>query len=338
MNTKAFAVVLSMMFLLSAVIVLADSSDGVYTDPNYRDPPDADFVITVENLPTFTSSSQAFTVSWNVNSADFASDANSAGYLAYLLGQAYNVSPNGPGGNSYEVEGSGGYHNYTATDECLPSWVDWNVDGTGESSVFNLVIRPALQQVAEDTHGSYWIYWAITYPSGLFETTTDTFLVEFDLDVEWDGGVIVPDTYNLYRLNFDYGLGGQGNYYLETRVSTESDQGYCVFSVPDTAPVRDGYVFKGWSTVSGATQTSVGETYTVHIGNADTRVSDTDNGKLYQVTLYAVWEAVEDQVVTLPDFLQDLLDLLSDPWVMILLFVGVFCVALIVRSRKMGEW
>lgn len=338
MNHRALALMASVIFLMSAMVIVSEPSDGDWTDPNYRDPPEADFVITVENLPTFTSSSEAFTVSWSLNSTEFASDANSAGYLALVLGYTYNVSPTGPGGNPYEVEGSGGYLNYEATDECLPSWIDWNVSGSGESSVFNLVIRPALQQVSEDTYGSYWIYWSITYPSGLFDTTTARFLVQFDLEVEWDGGVIVPDTYNLYRLNLDYGLGGQGNYYLEKRVATESDAGYCVFSVPETAPSRDGYVFKGWSTVSGATQTSVGETYTVHVDNADTRVSDTDDGKLYQVTLYAVWEPVEDPDPILPDFFQDLLDLLSDPWVMILLFVGVFCVALIVRSRKMGEW
>lgn len=306
---------------------MAASSD-VWTDPNYRTPPEADNVINITDDLTFKSSDPAYTIRWDLNDSSGA-DSDKASMLSSYLGMCK------------EWTGSKYHQGYSYTvDSCLPSWITWDAglknDDLGQSW-YELVIRPALQQVSKDTHGDYWIYYECTYPKGIFATpTTITFLVKFSVDVSWSGGVIVPDKSSTFVLRLDYGFdSGANNKTLRQICSADASE--YRFNLIGTELTRDGFTFKGWATTSGSGYTDIGEEYPLNIGSASVQKSVDDKGNpVYTATIYAVWEEIEKEDPVIPDDLRDLLGLLQDPYVLGLFVLICFLVAVIVRVRRQG--
>ena len=313
----------SRVSLSSPVMTLGSDT---WTDPGYRDPPEADITVRVTDDLTFTSNASAYTVKWTINDSSGA-DSDKASMFAMKIGlcKEYNGSKYHTG-YSYSV------------DECIPSWITWDaglVNGDAETGWFELTIRPALQQVSEDTHGDYWIWFSCTYPRGLGSETT-TYLVEFSVDVSWAGGVIVPETYSTFILRLDFGLpNGANNISMRQQLSADATE--YRFPIKDYSAVRDGYTFKGWSMTSGSKTTDIGEEFPMNIGSASVLKSfDEDGNKVYTCTIYAVWEENEKPSVTIPDDLRDLLGLLQDPFVLGLFVLVCFLVAMVVRVRRQG--
>lgn len=295
-----------------------------WVDPNYRDPPKADHVITVTAPLKFKSNDPAYTLKWTLLNAPDSSDSVKAGTFAMAIG---NSKVSTFGSNSWKCSTGG-------VEPCLPSWITYDAGGTGfdENSWFEITIRPALQQVSEDTHGDYWMYFETSYPSGLFSTANDTWLIKLSVDVEWAGGVIVPEKYNEFILSYDYGIGGEGNFSYRQIVS-DSSKSY-EFVVPSSSPDRSGYEFRGWSINPGSEYSDIGEVFVLSASTPGVSVRTIDNKTIYEKTIYGVWKSTGSEPVPLPNFLEELLELLRNPVVMGGFLVFVFLSAFIVRSRR----
>lgn len=95
-----------------------------------------------------------------------------------------------------------------------------------------------------------------------------------------------PTTKYTYTLNYDAN-GGTGAPSADSWSTTDASIRYHSFTVKNTVPTREGYVFKGWKAKDGAD--------TIYTGGMTCAVSqfgnDVDkNGNTWTRTLYAVWE------------------------------------------------
>lgn len=91
--------------------------------------------------------------------------------------------------------------------------------------------------------------------------------------------VTEPPKYTYYARLYYNASGGSGAPSVQSdSIYAESASGYATFTIPSTKPVRQGFVFLGWSTSSSATSPGYqpGSTITVYY----------DSSK----TLYAVWQ------------------------------------------------
>ena len=91
--------------------------------------------------------------------------------------------------------------------------------------------------------------------------------------------VTEPPKYTYYARLYYNANGGSGAPSVQSdSIYAESASGYATFTIPSTKPVRQGFVFLGWSTSSSATSPGYqpGSTITVYY----------DSSK----TLYAVWQ------------------------------------------------
>lgn len=292
-----------------------------WIDPNYRDPPSADHVITVTAPLKFKSNDPAYTLRWINTEVSGVSDVNGARSFAWIAGnsKAYLA-----GGNDFKMSTGG-------IAPCLPSWITYdsgspNPYGYSEIGWFDIIIRPALQQVSEDTHGDYWMYFETESPG------KESWLIKLSVDVEWAGGVIVPEKYNEFILSYDYGIGGEGNFSYRQIVS-DSSKSY-EFVVLSTAPIRSGYEFRGWPINPGSEYSDIGEVFVLSASTPGVSVKSVDNKTTYEKTIYGVWKSTGSEPVPLPNFLEELLELLRNPVVMGGFLVFVFLSAFIVRSRR----
>lgn len=290
MKRAVLAVAIILMAMLPAVFV--EGSDA--SDPAYQDPPQADHVFQI-TMSDLTSNTPTQRVVYDMNSSS----------NEYLMAMAVACADYGKTGYSYEEQ------------HLLPSWVGWSTEvkyGDPERSSLTVSVSPALQQVSEDTHGDYWIWFECTYPNFLsYETTT--FLIMIHLDVSWAGTVIVPDSvFHTYRLTYD-SLGGSIHLSEVNVVPAELDDGVSMFVTSDKVPVKAGHVFKGWSTSSGQDQkVDVSDDYPFVSSRAD-HVDDSDpNNIVYDKTVYAVWGESNPFI---PDNLKGAAELLTDPAVII---------------------
>lgn len=281
--------ILLVVSVSSAVLPVSDA-----TDPSYQDPPQADHVFQI-TMFDLTSNTPTQRVIYDMNSSS----------NEYLMAMAVACADYGKTGYTYEEQ------------HLLPSWVGWSTEvkyGDPERSSLTVSVSPALQQVSEDTHGDYWIWFECTYPNFLsYETTT--FLIKIHLDVSWAGTVIVPDSvFHTYRLTYD-SMGGSILFSEANVVPADLDEGYSMFVTSDKVPVRTGYTFKGWSTSSGQDQmVDVPDDYPFLSIRAD-RVDDSDpNNIVYDKTIYAVWDESNPSI---PDNLKGAAELLTDPAVII---------------------
>ena len=222
------------------------------------------------------------------------------------------------------------------TDACVPSWIDAEIvkAGYGEyDDGVEITIRPALQAVSEDTHGDYWIYYSITQDlPGSSSTTTKTFLITFSVDVEWNGGVIVPDMYNQFIVNWDY---GNGYVVSTTPVTVASNVTSLSFSIPSDVPSREGKVFVGFSASRDGSVIDA-SSVVVHTGDSNVvGVEDGSGGMVYTATFYAVWET---QGLVIPTFWDGLIELFSDPLVLLFMAVMFLAVCLFIRNRNGGRY
>lgn len=95
-----------------------------------------------------------------------------------------------------------------------------------------------------------------------------------------------PTTKYTYTLNYDAN-GGTGAPSADSWSTTDAAIRYHSFTVKNTVPTREGYVFKGWKAKDGAD--------TIYAGGALCSVSQqgndvVKNGNTWTRTLYAVWE------------------------------------------------
>lgn len=372
MNSKVFVAVFAVLALFALGIVLtsdgSDAADDVWVDPNYRDPPAADYVIEI---------SQDFTFDWDdptyiyyISMKDFVSANHVAGVSsdsqeaakAFLsqIQDFYFPDSGTTWSDSYvidseksptffvEVDNINGY-----SDACLPSWISTCIyqvsekpsDATVISDLgFGLSISPGLQEMNEqDTHGDYWIYFSFTKTTdfwfGSDVVTTTSFLIQFDVDVHGDesGGPHVDPSKNQVQLVLDY---GSGDVRTLSPVFIDEGQLSVTFELPDDseAPSREGQRFFGFSTEPKG-DVIKGDSVSVLVSDLGPG-EDGEQGTMYSFTLYAVWEPVnkEDEDTTIPDPLRDLLELMSDPWVMLLTLAIVFGLAYLVRMRRIGGY
>lgn len=95
-----------------------------------------------------------------------------------------------------------------------------------------------------------------------------------------------PTTKYTYTLNYDAN-GGTGAPSADSWSTTDASIRYHSFTVKNTVPTREGYVFKGWKAKDGSD--------TIYTGGALCSVSQqgndvVKNGNTWTRTLYAVWE------------------------------------------------
>ena len=321
MNVKAAAAIAAVVLLCSPVLLFADGASAVYVDPNYRDPPDADTKLSLVGLPTFQSNQSAFVIEWarNVEDnsliGDYASDSDAAVDLVQRLYQARSDSV---ATSKYVLEGWDGGENF-ATSYCLPSWI--TVDVSAESPEMSISIRPALQQVQEDTTGNYWIYWSVVH-DGLVDSRY-TYLLEFTVNVDWAGGVVVPEEYNTFQLDFDT---RGGSYVPPMYAEVDSNQDSYEFDISGVLdPVRTDYRFLGW-------------TSDVEEGSYlpdEVTVSISDGGSSGSRTIYAMWE-YDPQEIVIPTLWDGLIELFSNPVIFLLGVVVFLGVCLFIRNRMRG--
>ncbi len=304
----------TVMVVLLMTMAMLPSVDA--QDVSYVEPPSADETITI-TMTDLKSDDPTQYVVYDHTSED------ARFFLAYLLNRA--------------DQGSTGY-SYTES-HCLPSWITWSVTapyGNFEAAKMTIAISPALQQVAEDTHGDYWIHFRCVYPN-VFSTEECSFLIQMHLDVKWNGSVIVQDTVqHTYALTFD-SLGGSVSQTYYYQVLASADTGIHFFDTTSVVPERDGFTFKGWSSVNGDEQPNdVSDDYPLIAANADNVDSSDPNNIVYSKTIYAIWEEASFQ--DLPDILRETVTILSNPAVLIIISVLTIVIAYVVRMRRLGMW
>ena len=106
-----------------------------------------------------------------------------------------------------------------------------------------------------------------------------------------------PTTKYTYTLNYDAN-GGTGAPSAESWSTTDAAIRYHSFTVKNTIPTREGYVFKGWKAKDGSD--------TIYTGGTLCSVSQqgndvVKNGNTWTRTLYAVWEEDAPAKPTAPD-------------------------------------
>ena len=106
-----------------------------------------------------------------------------------------------------------------------------------------------------------------------------------------------PTTKYTYTLNYDAN-GGTGAPSADSWSTTDAAIRYHSFTVKNTIPTREGYVFKGWKANDGSD--------TIYTGGMTCAVSQygndvVKNGNTWTRTLYAVWEEDAPPQPTAPD-------------------------------------
>ncbi len=106
-----------------------------------------------------------------------------------------------------------------------------------------------------------------------------------------------PTTKYTYTLNYDAN-GGTGAPSADSWYTTDAAIRYHSFTVKNTIPTREGYVFKGWKAKDGSD--------TIYTGGTLCSVSQqgndvVKNGNTWTRTLYAVWEEDAPAKPTAPD-------------------------------------
>ena len=106
-----------------------------------------------------------------------------------------------------------------------------------------------------------------------------------------------PTTKYTYTLNYDAN-GGTGAPSADSWSTTDASIRYHSFTVKNTIPTREGYVFKGWKAKDGSD--------TIYTGGTLCSVSQqgndvVKNGNTWTRTLYAVWEEDAPAKPTAPD-------------------------------------
>ena len=106
-----------------------------------------------------------------------------------------------------------------------------------------------------------------------------------------------PTTKYTYTLNYDAN-GGTGAPSADSWSTTDASIRYHSFTVKNTIPTREGYVFKGWKAKDGSD--------TIYTGGTLCSVSQqgndvVKNGNTWTRTLYAVWEEDAPPQPTAPD-------------------------------------
>lgn len=318
---SSFFFLLVLLVILSVIpLISVPDSDG--QDVDYKDPPAADNIISISM--SCKSDDPTYHVELNDDYSDVAGD------LAEDLGRAYSTTA---------------AHRGTATEaQCTPSWISYDV--VSERDYAHLVapdwcvtlnISPALQQVAEDTHGDYWIWFKISSSGAVFTSGWDhTYLIKISLDVKWNGSVIVKDTvYHTYVLQFDSVGGSISQSYRQQFLAAE-DKGLCYFDTVSVSPLRPGYDFKGWSTSysdTGNAPLDVADDFPFSSKNAD-RVDTSDpNNTIYFKTLYAVWTPEKFW-----NSWDQLIELLLSPMFLICFALFVLVIAYFVRRRRLGGY
>lgn len=340
MNSRiaaVLAVFAAMLCVLPVSVVLFEDSEAASSDVEWRDPPSADYVIEITQDLTFKSNDPEYSL--RILSQDLvvtddvfgAVSDDSQDDMAEFVKRVRNIGTSGVHTVVDDATSDGW------TDACVPSWINATIvddDGVyGEQHEGIIItIMPALQQVSEDTHGDYWIYYSMTQSGPGITTNTKTYLFTFSVDVEWAGGVIVPDTYNRFVVNWDY---GNGYVVSTTPVTVASNVTSLSFPIPSDAPSRDGKVFVGFSASRDGSVIDAASVV-VHTGDSNVvAVEDGSGGMVYTATFYAVWET---QGLVIPTFWDGLIELFSDPMVLLFMAVMFLAVCLFIRNRNGGRY
>ena len=106
-----------------------------------------------------------------------------------------------------------------------------------------------------------------------------------------------PTTKYTYTLNYDAN-GGTGAPSADSWSTTDAAIRYHSFTVKNTIPTREGYVFKGWKAKDGSDTIYTGETLCSVSQQGNDVVK---NGNTWTRTLYAVWEEDAPAKPTAPD-------------------------------------
>lgn len=314
---SGFSFFVVVLVILSAIpLMMIPDSDG--QDVDYRDPPAADVVFKI-NL-SMKSDDPTYTVRFDSDYSEAAGDMAKAVYAGNMESSHYDS---------------------VTESHCLPSWIQYDYDApslpgnqVGRHYYLDVKISPALQQVTEDTHGEYWIFFDHVRTNLLSSDDETKYLIQISLDVKWNGSVIVKDTvYHTYALHFDSVGGSVSQTYYRQFLEAE-DTGICYFDTTSVIPSKVGYKFLGWSTVNGDSQPlDVSDDFPFVRSAADSVNSSDPLNVTYSKTLYAVWAPAG-----FPNSWDELLSLLLDPVFLIVFTLIIIVLALFIRHRRIGGY
>ena len=190
----------------------------------------------------------------------------------------------------------------------LPSWISYHVPSEYDlSNDVYFTVSPGAP--CDET---FWIWF------DAYNGDTSIILL-FDIVVEDSGSVIPTENYT-----FVLNLNTNGGDPLGP-LSAESKDRSHTFDISGCVPMRDGFSFKGWaSDPNGEAMLSGSVTVTIS-GDSSTASR----------TVYAVWEE-NDYSLTIPTFWDGLIELLSNPIILLLGLIMFLAVCLFIRNRTGG--
>lgn len=192
----------------------------------------------------------------------------------------------------------------------MPTWITIDYGGLYYTNV-TVTISPGA--VCDDV---FWI---------LYDVFGSRFLLTFDIQVlESDSGTVVPDPddpYNTFYLYFNT----QGGDSI-TGLSAKSARSSYTFDISEIVPTRDGYTFVCWST----------DPYGEAMLSGSVTVSLGDDGTGSR-TIYAIWEENRNGLI-IPTFWDGLIELFSNPIILLVCLIVFLAVCLFIRNRNIGRY
>ena len=197
----------------------------------------------------------------------------------------------------------------------LPGWITVEKSYTG--TMYEDFV-PDIQLVVQTTHVAastdYWLY------SGLLGGILWTITVE----VEDSDPTITPSETYSYELSFD-SRGGSA----VSPVRIDNAHSSAVIDLAAYVPEMGGHKFIGW-------------TEDVSSGRIVTSITlEGEPGTTVTKTLYAVWQVVDEEEpehIVLPTLFDGLIQILSDPLILLIIIAVFLAVCLFIRNRTGGYY
>ena len=238
--------------------------------------------------------------------ADFVATIVSKTYQTDSQSETFHILDMGGDFPAYAeiITGANTRGNLTVDDSGLPTWISYNVpDYSGYDVYFTINPGAPCDEV-------FWI---------LFDCGGTRILFLFDIVVE-DSGSVIPGDNHTFTIVFNTNGGDP-----VTSLSAESKDTSHTFDISGVTATRDGYTFKGWAADPNG-EAMISGSVTVSLSGDSTTASR---------TVYAVWEE-NDYSLTIPTFWDGLIELLSNPIILLLGLIMFLAVCLFIRNRTGG--
>lgn len=190
----------------------------------------------------------------------------------------------------------------------IPGWITVEKSYTGtmyEDFVpdVQLVVDPIYAAASTD----YWVYSAMM--GGILWTIT--------VEVEDSDPTVTPEGTYTYNVVFDI----HGGSFIGPLTHDSHNDSWTV-DLSKYVPTKDGYEFKGWSPDTSG-ETMYGSTLTMNGIKGDT----------VSVTVHAIWE---ESHLVIPTFWDGLIELISNPIILLVGLILFLAICLFIRNRTGG--